>query len=354
MKDTLTDANFPKTADGHVYHLGIKYGDVANRIVTVGSMSRAYGIGELLDAYPKPFSLHSERGFLTITGRYHGVPVSIVCIGMGGPNADFFIREVRECIRGDMLVIRLGSCGSLTDLPVGSLVLPKASIAVTRNLDFDFANGDPWSVPYRLSKPISADAELVVTLQRALESTRPVAASNPIATNGVNASTDSFYSSQGRQTAFRDHNSSLIDNLKETIPDITSLEMETYWIFHLAASWSGFSKPSPALELPLATGLVLSIANFPACGKVPTCWTLRLKPTPEQDSVYRPLIRAAALQMVFASRLSQDFITPEQVSELEAWSGRAVLEALGAMNVPDDRLHPHEGSVWDLKGTPLN
>lgn len=49
---------------------------------------------------------------------------------------------------------RLGSCGCLTDLPVGSLVLPKASIAVTRNLDFDFANGDHWRVPYRLSKPV--------------------------------------------------------------------------------------------------------------------------------------------------------------------------------------------------------
>lgn len=49
---------------------------------------------------------------------------------------------------------RLGSCGCLTDLPVGSLVLPKASLAVTRNLDFDFANGDHWRIPYRLSKPV--------------------------------------------------------------------------------------------------------------------------------------------------------------------------------------------------------
>jgi uridine phosphorylase len=74
--------------------------------VTVGSISRANGIAELFDAYPKPFSLSSERGFLTITGRYRGVPVSVVCIGMGGPNVDFFIREVRECVRGDMLIIR--------------------------------------------------------------------------------------------------------------------------------------------------------------------------------------------------------------------------------------------------------
>lgn len=139
-------------------------------------MSRAEHIATYMDASPKPFSLYSERGFLTITGRYRGTPVSVVCIGMGAPNVDFFIREVRECLQGDMLVIRwavapcfvcqsrisilthisarFGSCGCLTDLPVGSIVLPKASLAVTRNLDFDFVNGDHWRVPYRLSKPV--------------------------------------------------------------------------------------------------------------------------------------------------------------------------------------------------------
>jgi uridine phosphorylase len=74
--------------------------------VTVGAISRAELIATYLDASPKPFSLYSERGFLTITGCYRGVPVSVVCIGMGGPNVDFFIREVRECLQGDMLVIR--------------------------------------------------------------------------------------------------------------------------------------------------------------------------------------------------------------------------------------------------------
>ncbi|KAF8839768.1 purine and uridine phosphorylase [Paxillus ammoniavirescens] len=342
MKDTITDANFPKTADGRVYHLGIKYGEVANRIVTVGSISRAQDIAKHFDSSPKPFSLHSERGFLTITGRYQGVPVSIVSIGMGGPNVDFFIREVRECVRGDLLIIRLGSCGCLTDLPVGSLVLPKASVAVTRNLDFDFANGDHWRTPYRLSKP----------LQGALESARPAAASNPIVTNAVNASTDSFYSSQGRQTSFQDYNSGLIDHLKEIIPDITSLEMETYWIFHLAASWRGLSRPSSPLNPLLATDPVLPSHNSPHPQGVDLSNDMH-KSAPEKDDVLRPLIKAAAVQMVFASRRSQDFITPQQVSELEAWSGGAVLEALRVMNIPHNRLHPNEGSVWDLKSVPL-
>ena len=43
---------------------------------------------------------------MTVTGRYKGVPVSIVSTGMGFPNTDFFVREVRECLSGDMLVVR--------------------------------------------------------------------------------------------------------------------------------------------------------------------------------------------------------------------------------------------------------
>jgi len=334
MKDTVTDANFPKTASGQVYHLGIKPGEVANRIITVGMLSRAEHIATHLDAFPKPFSLRSERGFLTITGRYRGTPVSIVSIGMGGPNVDFFMREVRECLQGDMLVIRLGSCGCLTDLPVGSLVLPKASIAVTRNLDFDFANGDHWRVPYTLSKSIPADTDLVVTLRHTLESTRPVGASGLVVSDVVNASTDSFYSSQGRQSSFQDYNSGLIEHLKEIVRDITTLEMETYWIFHLAASWRGLLSPAPAPSR-LDTARAVVHRSLPVHGAM------------------RPSIRAAAVHMVYAARSSREFITPEHVSKLETWCARAILEALRAIDIPQDRLHPQEGSVWDTKGIPL-
>jgi len=299
----------------------------------------------MMDSSPKLFSLYSERGFLTVTGCYKTVPVSIVCIGMGAPNADFFIREVRECVTGDMLVIRLGSCGCLTDLPVGSLVLPASSIACTRNVDFNFASGDPWEVPYRLSKPVSADPELHKALQDALELTRPPSIENLVVSNAVNASTDSFYSSQGRQTSFQDHNASLIDHLKAAVPGLTTLEMETFWIFHLAASWRGVKQSSSAIDPPLATSPVVPAFSGKFSG---TSEHIEgPNPTHDEDISPRPVIRAAAAQMVFASRSSQDFISPEQVNQLENWSGRGVLEALCIFNISAERLHPPSGSVWE-------
>lgn len=72
--------------------------------------------------------LHSERGFLTLTGTYKSVPVSVVAIGMGAPNMDFFVREGREVLdeagEGEMIVIRC--------VPHSSAVL--ANLVLTRRL----------------------------------------------------------------------------------------------------------------------------------------------------------------------------------------------------------------------------
>jgi hypothetical protein len=61
----------------------LQKGEVANRILSVGSDARARLLAEYLEP-PAPgrslFMLQSGRGFLTITGRYNGVPVSIVSL----------------------------------------------------------------------------------------------------------------------------------------------------------------------------------------------------------------------------------------------------------------------------------
>lgn len=75
-----------------VSHVGVRRGELANRILTVGDPARAIVLSLFLDGVdrentpPKTvpanlFSFASHRGFLTITGRYKGVPVSIVAIG---------------------------------------------------------------------------------------------------------------------------------------------------------------------------------------------------------------------------------------------------------------------------------
>jgi uridine phosphorylase len=83
MKETIQDANFPRDAEGRTYHVGTKSGEVANRIITVGDYTRAYRISKSFDGGKAKFEFESHRKFLTLTGTFQGVPITVVAIGMG-------------------------------------------------------------------------------------------------------------------------------------------------------------------------------------------------------------------------------------------------------------------------------
>ncbi|KAF8823244.1 purine and uridine phosphorylase [Lentinula edodes] len=360
MKDKLTDANFPRTADNRVYHLGLRPGEIANKIITVGSPSRALTIAAHLDEEPKKFRIESERGFQTITGRYKGTPVSVISIGMGAPNMDFFVREARESITGDMVIIRLGSCGSLThtSAPVGTVVVPKACVGITRNVDFDFGRPEDEQMneerAYRISKPVSDDPQLHQIVVKSLENARPVGDQTVVAGHLVNASADSFYSSQGRLTSFPDHNTHLVEELLQQVDDLGTLEMETHHLYHLAKCWNHRPKISSSRSNnlnhtapPLTTGPVRPVTLDSSPSRVNLGSPSASAPLVTVDSK----IYVSAAQMVFAARTSveRDFITPERVQAIEEWGGKGVLEALIAYVIPAERLHPEKGSVWSLK-----
>ncbi|KAI8344573.1 nucleoside phosphorylase domain-containing protein [Chlamydoabsidia padenii] len=300
MKETLTNANFPRDAEGHVYHINVKRGQVANRILTVGDHHRAHAIAKHLDHID--FERSSQRGFLTITGRYKGVPVSIMAIGMGNCMMDFFVRESRAVVEGDMAIIRFGSCGSLTArAPPGAVIIPKAGYCIRRNLDYFCdtpLNPTLADTPYFISGTFPADVGMTElleqTLTAALANTPDV---GPVVTGGLNADGCSFYSAQGRQDPqFWDDNQDIIEKSLAAYPNTDALEMETSMLFHLAQCAKGGS------------------------------------------------VRAAGCMQVFADRVNNGFIRPETVATLEPLVGKAVLDAL----VQVDLVAMNEtGTVWE-------
>lgn len=73
------------------------YTAVANNIITVGSEGRSEILASLLTGTTT--TTRSKRGFVTHTGKFNGVPVSVVLINMGygGPVAS---HASRCCGRG--------------------------------------------------------------------------------------------------------------------------------------------------------------------------------------------------------------------------------------------------------------
>jgi len=66
----------------------------------------------------------------------------------------------------DIYTPRFGSCGVLVpNIPVGSLVVPKSSLAVNRNYDFDFLNaGKNSQDAYRVSQPVFLSIQSIMHL----------------------------------------------------------------------------------------------------------------------------------------------------------------------------------------------
>ncbi len=93
-------------------HIGAREGEIAETVLLPGDPMRARFVAEnfLEDAH-----CYTEvRGMLGFTGTYHGKRVSIQGTGMGQPSMSIYATElIRDY--GAKNLIRVGSCGSLTD-----------------------------------------------------------------------------------------------------------------------------------------------------------------------------------------------------------------------------------------------
>ncbi|GAA6063650.1 hypothetical protein JCM10212_007050 [Sporobolomyces blumeae] len=338
MLEKISDANFPIDSQGRTYHVSTARGSTANRVLTVGDPARLHRIANLLDDSPAPYERVSARGFTTVTGRYKGVPVSLIAIGMGVAMTDFFVREVRAVVEGELAIVRFGSCGSLDPtFHVGSLGVPEESVTISTNYDYFHDSRSSDQPPYLVSAPIKADPELHEHLLSMVKGS--MADSQTSVRSVSHASADTFYASQGRNDPnFEDANEDLLAHLGRVYPKCASLEV------------------SPAAFLSRVREKVLTVCViglwFP--NQMETAHLLHLATRAKPlDSTRGPSIRAAAVHMVFAGRASSgeqgDFIDPDRVAVLEPKVGRACLDALVAWKIDDRNLHPEAGSVWEKK-----
>lgn len=118
------------------------------------------------------------------------------------------------------------------------MVATQGSVSILRDPDAfhpDAVNGSSRA-PYRITRPVAPDAALSAALLQ--EASNLLGSERVVA--GLNASADSFFSSQGRlDDHFDDRNEHVIDMLIEQHPAACSLEMEAFHLFHLAECSKG-------------------------------------------------------------------------------------------------------------------
>ena len=196
--------------DGSAFHLHLRPGQLADRVILVGDPNRVTMIGTYLDE--RELEVQS-REFHTITGYYQGKRVSIVSHGIGCDNIDIVLTELDALANIDfqsrtvrpefhqLLLVRIGTSGSLqADIPVGSYVVAQKSIGLDGVIYFYDGN--------ERVRDLELEEALLRQLDWRIEGVRPYVVSadlslvEQIAGNdfvrGMTMAANGFYGPQGR------------------------------------------------------------------------------------------------------------------------------------------------------------
>jgi uridine phosphorylase len=146
-------------------------GDVAERVLLTGDPARVQRIASAMDRAHK---VADNREFVTVTGVYHGTPLSVVSSGIGAPSAAIALEELAQV--GAKAIVRVGTTMGI-DQSMGALVLATGAVRL------EGTSGQYLPLAY----PAVPDWGLT----RALEHAAP--ARRHHVTMGVVATVDAFY-----------------------------------------------------------------------------------------------------------------------------------------------------------------
>ena len=123
-----------------LYHLGIKKGDIADNVFIVGDPARAIRVSKEFDTIESEIS---NREYLTFTGTYKGIPVSVIGTGIGTDNVEIALVETfiahefdlknstRNSDCSPMTFIRLGTSGGVqSDITPGTLAISSYAVGL--------------------------------------------------------------------------------------------------------------------------------------------------------------------------------------------------------------------------------
>ena len=198
-------------ADGSVFHLHLKPGQLSDKIILVGDPERVSSVASRFDSIECEVS---NREFHSITGNFQGKRISVVSHGIGTDNIDIVLNELDALVNIDftsrtvkeiftqLTLVRIGTSGGLQHfVPVGTYVAAERSIGFDGVLYFYANNKD--------TRDVAFEEELLRQLDWKISEIRPyvVAAdkslieqitSNDIL-KGVTIAANGFYGPQGRE-----------------------------------------------------------------------------------------------------------------------------------------------------------
>ncbi|MEM4728865.1 MAG: nucleoside phosphorylase [Thermoplasmata archaeon] len=218
MPARITPGPAPSATGGDVerqYHIALAPGELAESILLCGDPARAERVAGLFD---EGLLTRKHREFVTHTGRWRGLGISVMSTGIGPDNTEIALVEISRICRSPVL-IRIGSSGALRpEVRIGDLIISTGAVRLENTSTFFVHEG----------YPAIAHHEVVLALLTA-------AVRKKVRHHlGLTATAPGFYGAQCRKVeGFPLRWPGLIDELAGE--GVLNLEMETSALLTLAA-----------------------------------------------------------------------------------------------------------------------
>lgn len=142
----IPDSELIINKDGSVFHLHLKPGQLANKVIIVGDPGRV----DTIAAFFSEIECTAEnREFKSVTGFFNNKRITVVSSGIGTDNIDIVMNELDALVNIDfhtrtilehktvLEIIRIGTSGGLhQNIPVDSFLLSERSIGFDGLLNF--------------------------------------------------------------------------------------------------------------------------------------------------------------------------------------------------------------------------
>lgn len=201
---------------GKQYHIQCQSGDVAPFILIPGDPAR---VGKIASLWDSAREIANHREYHTMTGAYQGTPISCTSSGIGGPSLAIAVDEL--CRIGAHTFIRVGSTGGIQKgQEIGDLVITTGAVRL-EGTSRDFVISE---------YPAVAHYEVVMALIQAAEELKMRYHV------GITASTDTFYTGQGRpayNNYFPSHKDHIFRDMQAA--GVQNFEMEAATLFIMAS-----------------------------------------------------------------------------------------------------------------------
>lgn len=213
--DQYKSAEVVSDSSGRQYHINLNEKEIARRIILVGDPERATLASSFFD---KVLLKREKREFVSYTGIYKGLDITVMSIGIGAPAMEIAVIELAQLVY-PLTIIRCGSCGALqSDIDIGDMVITSAALRIENSSTYFVEDFYPAVSDYEVvSSLLKAAEELDVKFHYGLTATSP-----------------GFYGAQCRHIkGFPLRDETLVDRLSKQ--GVKNLEMEISTLLTLAS-----------------------------------------------------------------------------------------------------------------------